>query len=250
MKKIETDRRFEGSIDLAEVGKFTDAPVKHHFDGMAVRLASCCTESCQLPGGPDAHPGFCCDDELTSQSISILVQDSFHDTHPIAWIFVAKPKQHHTMMCLTPTKDEFAEVLVIRNQDSSLADSAGHNILIVGLRHHLSNGQHVMAESAQVFNDRGTGRLIDDEVHDGWYLGRHGEGKDILIGEDLGSVGQSSTDVVRLETRVFSQDVSLWNALGQHAHNKLDRNASPADDWLSNHDVGVHGDTLPMLLIH
>lgn len=76
--------------------------------------------------------------------------------------------------------------------------------MIVGLRHHLSNGQHIMAVCAQVFNDRGTGRLIDDEVHDGWYLGRHGEGKDILIGEDLGSVGQSSTDVVGLETRVFS----------------------------------------------
>jgi len=68
-------------------------------------------------------------------------------------------------------------------------------LLIVGLRHHLSNGYHVMAVAAQVFDHRGTGRLIDDEVHDGWDLGRHREGKDILIGEHLGGVGQSSTDV-------------------------------------------------------
>jgi hypothetical protein len=189
MKRIETDRRLEGGVDFAEVGKLTDSPLKHHFNGMAMRRASCSTDSWQLPSGPDAHHGFCCDDELTSRAIRILLQNGFHQTHSITWIVVARPKQYHTMVCLTPAKDEFAEIFVIRNQDSSLTGGPGHNILIVGLRHHLSNGYHVMAVAAQVFDHRGTGRLIDDEVHDGWDLGRHGEGKDILLGEHLGSVG-------------------------------------------------------------
>jgi len=154
------------------------------------------------------------------------------------------------MICLTAAKDEFAEILVVCNEDSFFSCGAGNDIPIVGLRHRLGNGQYIVAGGAQGFDDRHTSGLIDEKFHGGWVLGGNGEGENVFVSQHLGCICKSSADVLGLQTWVFPQDLRLRNPLSQHAHNELYRDASPTDDWLTNHDFGVHGNTLSMLFIH
>src|SRR2546428_6205046 len=70
------------------------------------------------------------------------------------------------------------------------------------------------------------------------------------MSKDPSCVGQSRTDVIGLQTRVFSQDSTLRNALGQHAHDELHWDASPTDDRFAQHKLGVEADTLLKLCVH
>jgi len=74
----------------------------------------------QRSGRADSHAALRRNGEVTCEPIGILSEEILHDAHAIAGAFVAKPKQHHTRMRLAAAKDEFAEVLVIGNEDSSL----------------------------------------------------------------------------------------------------------------------------------
>jgi hypothetical protein len=85
---------------------------------------------------------------MTRQPVGILLQDSLHYPYAIAWAFVTKPKHYHAMMCSTVTKDQFAKILVVRNEDSPFAHSPGEDIHILGLGHRFSNSKHVMADTA------------------------------------------------------------------------------------------------------
>jgi len=128
--------------------------------------------------------------------------------------------------------------------------SSGQDVLILSLRHCLSDGEHVVTNAAQVLQYRRTGGLIYDELHGGCHLRGNGEGENILMGQHLGRVGQGSADVSGLQTGVLLQDVTPRDALSQHAHNQLHRDAGSSDHRLADHDSGVHADTLPKLFVH
>jgi hypothetical protein len=124
----------------------------------------------QLTGGAHAYPALGGNGEAADQAISILLEHGLQYPYTIGWDFVAKPKQHHTLMCLTATKNRRVEIFVVRYKDSYLAFSPGQDIPIIGLWHGLTYGQHLMASSAQIFNHRRTRGLINDEFHGGWHL--------------------------------------------------------------------------------
>jgi hypothetical protein len=147
-----------------------------------------------------------------------LLKDGFYYAHAIAWAFVVKAKQKDTMMGAPASKDDFPEILIIGNDNAPFAHSPGQNIRVVSLRHGLSNGQYVMSEAAKIFYYRCTSRLIYDEMHGG-YLIDDCKGKNVLVGQNLGCVGESCTEVIGLQPWIFPQDVTLWDALGNHAHN-------------------------------
>jgi hypothetical protein len=48
-------------------------------------------------------------------------------------------------MCPTTTKDQLAEILVVRDQDALLARRARDDVLVVGLGHRLGHCQRIMA---------------------------------------------------------------------------------------------------------
>jgi hypothetical protein len=64
-------------------------------------------------------------------------------------------------------------------------------------------------------------------------------GENVLMNQDPSCVGQSRMDVIGLQTRVFSQDITLRNALGQHTHDELHWDASPPDDRFAQHKLGI-----------
>ena len=88
-----------------------------------------------------------------------------------------------------------------------------------------------------------TRRLVYHELERG-HLRRAVERKDILVSQHLSSIGQSGTDILGLQTWMLLQDLALWDPLGQHAQNELDRNAGSPNDRLANHYFGIYVDTL------
>ena len=93
------------------------------------------------------------------------------------------------MGCLATTKDKFAEILVVGDEDSSFGHSPGQDFLIVGLRHSLSYSKHIMSGTTQVLDYCCAGGLIYDELQGRWHLDRSFEREYVLMGEHVGGVG-------------------------------------------------------------
>ena len=63
-------------------------------------------------------------------------------------------------------------------------------------------------------------------------------------------IEQGGSDVIGLQARIFTKDIAFRDALGQHAHDELYRDASSPYNWLTNHDLRIYADTLPKLFVH
>jgi hypothetical protein len=108
------------------------------------------------------------------------------------------------MVRLAASKDEFSEVLIVGNDKAPFAHSAGQNIRVVSLRHGLGDGQYIMAGSSQVFGYCRTGRFIDEEIHAGGQLCRKGKRKNFFVSQNLGRIGKSGTDVIRVQPWILA----------------------------------------------
>jgi hypothetical protein len=207
-------------------------------------------QSPRLTGGTDSHADLCRNGETAHQSIKISLKDGLYDAHAIGWTFVVKSKQQDTMVRLAASKDEFPEIFIVGNDNAPFSHSAGQNIRVVSLRHGLGDGEHVVAGTAQVFGYCRAGRFINEELHaDGQLCGK-GKRKNFFVSQNLGRIGKSCADVIGLQTRVFPQNITLRDALGHHAHDEFHWDPSSPNDRLSNHYLGVYGDSLPKLFFH
>ena len=74
------------------------------------------------------------------------------------------------------------EVLVVSNEDASLAYGPGQDVQIINLRHYFSNSKRIMAKTAQICDYPRTGGLVYDEMHNCFQLPRHGEGENVFVG--------------------------------------------------------------------
>ena len=140
--------------------------VQAHGAGCARPPVVCCAFSAQKANWPDAHATFRGNREVTCQPIGVLPQNGPQYMYAIGWAFVMEPKQHHTMMRPAATKDEFAKILVVGNQDSPVIGSPGQDIPVLSLRHCFGNGKHIMANAALVFHYRCAGGLVYNETHE------------------------------------------------------------------------------------
>ena len=68
-------------------------------------------------------------------------------------------------MRLTVAEDKFTKILVIGDQNPSLSRCMRQDVRIVGLGHLFCNGKYVMANTAQIFSDCCTGRLVYEQAH-------------------------------------------------------------------------------------
>ena len=143
-------------------------------------------------------------------------------------------------MDLASTKDKFAEIFVVGDENAPLTYSSSQDLLITRLGHGFTDSQDIVTSAAQVLDNRHTRGLVYNKSHSGWRLGKNVERQDVLISQHLGRIGQGCADVFRLQAWIFMEDIAFWNALGQHAHDQFYRNARSTDDRLANHDLGVN----------
>jgi hypothetical protein len=158
----------------------------------------------RLTARPDSHADLRRNGETANQSIKISLKDGLYDAHAIGWTFVVKSKQQDTMVRLAASKDEFPEILIVGNDNAPFSHSAGQNIRVVSLGHGLGDGEHVMAGTAQVFGHCRTGRFINQEFHGGGQLCGKGKRKNFFVSQNLGRIGKSSTNVIRVQLWILA----------------------------------------------
>lgn len=119
-------------------------------------------------GRPNPHTGLCRDDKVTNQAIRVLLQDIPYHMHPIGRALVVQPKEQDTVMCLPATKDQFAEILVVGNENPCIGRRMCQDIGIIRLRACFGDGEDVVPRTSKVFHDCRTGGLVHDEP-DGYH---------------------------------------------------------------------------------
>ncbi len=80
-----------------------------------------------VAGRSDAYSPLCGNTEVSWQPSPVFVQECLHHAHAVDGALVVEPQKHHTVVTSAAAKDELAEILVVRNEDSALACGLGHD---------------------------------------------------------------------------------------------------------------------------
>jgi len=147
--------------------------------------------------GADANAALGHYQKVISYLIGVLLKNGCSHAHTVGRAFIMQPEEYDTPVRLAAAKNVFAKILVIGQQDSAFTCGSRQDVLVVGLRHCLRNGQHIVAGAAQVFNYRRAGGLVNNEPH-GWRLHGDAEGENGFVGQHPGCISQGSADVLRL----------------------------------------------------
>jgi hypothetical protein len=151
-------------------------------------------------------------------------------------------------MCLASAKDKFSEIFIVCDENSFLRGSSIQDDRVIGLGDCLSYSQHIVTQAAEEFDDGSACGLINNELHGGRHLGSQRE--NVFVGQHVGSIGQSGTDIIGLQSRILLQNLTFRYTLSQHPHNEFNRNTGASNNRFAHHDFGVDAHTLPKLFVH
>jgi hypothetical protein len=188
---------------------------------------------------PNANVGLGGHDEAAGKGVSALLQDRIQDPDTVGRGFVMKPKKDHPGVVHSAAKNQRAEIFVVGYQNAIFVGPTRKDAYIIGLRHHLSDGDNIVTGLLQKGCDGNADRLVDKKSH-GKGLAGCGNRKYILPRNDFSGIGDRRTDVLQLKPGVLAEYFRVGNPLGDHPHEQLDSDPGPTDNRLTHHDIRVH----------
>ena len=116
---------------------------------------------------PDSHATLSRHNERALQPLTESGEYGLCHTDPIGGAFISKPEQQNALMSTAASENKLAKVLVVGHHDAPLKGGPVKDCGIIGLRHNLGNGDHVVTSAPKELGNPGTGRFVHDESHGG-----------------------------------------------------------------------------------
>lgn len=101
--------------------------------------------------------------EVIGKTVKVVAKYSFSDQSLVACTVIGEAQEKHPNMRSSITKDLFAEVLVISDQNPLLLVREVNDSVVVGLGHHLCHADHIVALSSQVMHNRLASGFVDQK---------------------------------------------------------------------------------------